>query len=114
MDIAADVKRELSARYAQGRPSPKELRAGVRPGCRGNVTLDIYEVTEPEQVKIVAAYAREVQASVPGTSTVSLRFFEREVWIPLEGGGGYRGREKLLKTIILPVQQSGRVVKPKD
>jgi hypothetical protein len=112
--IATAVAQELSARYArtvQSTSSPKSLRLLTRPGCRGNVTLDIYEITEPSQFRSVEALAREAQAAVPRSAAVSLRFFEREIWVSREGGGGHRGKEKLLKATTLPSPQSNAASK---
>jgi hypothetical protein len=106
--VASAVWQELSARHRKATPSSqKALRGGIRPGCRGDVTLDIYGVVEPEEFKVVEVLAREAQAAVPGTATVSLRFFEREVWVATEGGGGYRGKERLLKRVTLPKPHAG-------
>lgn len=103
MRIASAVMQEFSARYTNALESRlRPHRAGVRPGCQGNVILDVYGVVLPEGFKAMEQFAREAQAAVPGAATVSLRFFEREVWISREGGGGYRGKEKLLKTVTLP------------
>ena len=55
--------------------------------------------------------ARESQSSVPKAGSVTLRFFEREVWIRTEGGGGYRGKEKLVRTVT--VQSPRREGAPK-
>jgi len=110
--IASAVVQELKARYA-GSPygSQRSLRAGMRPHCRGDFTIHIYEVTKPEELWAVEMLVREAQASVPKASDVTLRFFEREVWIRTEGGGGYRGKEKLVRTVT--VQSPRREGAPK-
>jgi hypothetical protein len=107
--IAKAVAQELSARYERAvrlTSSLKALRVLTRPGCRGNVTLDIYELTEPSNFISVEALAREAQAAVPQAAAVSLRFYEREVWVNREDAGGHRGKEKLLKAVTLPSPQS--------
>jgi len=73
----------------------------MRPRCRGDLIIDVYEVTTQDGFRAVEVLAREAQLSVPNAGEVTLRFFERAVWIRTEGGGGYRGKEKLLRTVTI-------------
>jgi hypothetical protein len=111
--IAAAVARDLKLRYEAAQPAlgasaPTLLRVNNRPGCAGNVTLDVYEFKEHAQFVAIEALARQAQASVPLAGSLHLRFYEREVWVSSEGGGGYRGKERLLKATTLPARQASK------
>ena len=110
---AAAVEKELKLRYwattsARGNSWPTSVHVTARPGCTGNVTLDIYEIKEPKHFEAVESLAREAQAAVPEAGNLHLRFFERQVLVSVEGGGGYRAAEKLLKAVTLASQKPSR------
>lgn len=102
--IAEAMVNELRKSHAKASHNllpAKPLRIAARPGCLGNVGLEVYELTEAQQFRFFEALVLEAQKSVPGVATVGLRFYEREVWVSSEGGGGHRGQEKLLHEISL-------------
>ena len=105
--IAAALKQDLKRRYQAslqladlGRV-PAPLHVNARPGCRGNATLDVYGVTTAEEFKRIEVLARQSQSSVTPLGSLTLRFFEQEVWVHVQGGGGYRGKENLLQTVLV-------------
>jgi len=68
-----------------------------RPGVGGNTTIELYEVTTPEEMADVERLAREALRVVPGANSVTLRFYEKQNWRAHPSGFQERVSEKLLR-----------------
>jgi hypothetical protein len=67
-----------------------------RPGVGGDTTIDLYEITTPEEMAEVERLAREALRATPGASSVTLRFYEKQSWRVQPNGFRERQQEKLL------------------
>lgn len=73
----------------------------VGPGRKGNPHFTYYEVTSPEQIALLEAAAKTALLHIPDANTITLRFMEKQVFHASANGGGYRGREKEIRKIVV-------------
>jgi len=73
----------------------------VGPGVNRSPHFVYYEVTSPEDMQRLKRAAEEALVNIPEANKITLHFKEREVWHESGGGGGYRGREKEIETIVV-------------
>lgn len=73
----------------------------VGPGVNGSPHFVYYEVTSPEDMQKLKRAAEEALVNIPEANKITLHFKEREVWHESGGGGGHRGKEREIETIVV-------------
>jgi hypothetical protein len=73
----------------------------VGPGTKGRPHFTYYEVTSPEDIQKLKAAAEMAIKEIPEANKIYLHFMEKEVFHSSGNGGGYRGREKEIQTVVV-------------
>jgi hypothetical protein len=71
------------------------------PGRNGEPHFTFYEVTDPGDMEKLRNAAEQALGEVPAARKISLHFMEKQVFHESGNGGGYRGRENEIKTIVV-------------
>ena len=73
----------------------------VGPGVNNSPHYTYYEVTSPEDIQKLKRAAEEALVNIPEANKITLHFMEKQVFHGSGGGGGYRGKEKEIETIVV-------------
>ncbi|MHB8988087.1 MAG: hypothetical protein ACYC6S_04820 [Desulfobulbia bacterium] len=73
----------------------------VGPGIHNSPHFTYYEVTSRDDMQKLKRAAEEALEKIPKANKITLHFVEKEVWHESGGGGGYRGKEKEIETIVV-------------
>ena len=76
----------------------------VAPGVHRGPHFTYYEVTARGDILKLKRAAEEALEKVPEVNNITLHFMEKQVWHELANGGGYRGKEKEIETIVVTRQ----------
>lgn len=73
----------------------------IGPGVNNSPHFTFYEVTSPDDIKKLRLAAEEALKNIPETNKITLHFMEKQVFHESTNGGGYRGKEKEIKKIVV-------------
>jgi len=73
----------------------------VGPGINNSPHFTFYEVTSPNDWQKLKKAAEVALENIPEANKITLHFKEKQVFHQSKGGGGMRGREKEIKTIVV-------------
>lgn len=71
------------------------------PGARNNPSFDFYEITSPQDINLIVKLANDSLIKMPYVNSIRLNFYERQVWIDYGNGSKSRGKEQILKRIVV-------------
>jgi len=71
------------------------------PGARNNPSFDFYELTLQHDINRIVTLADAALIKMPYVNSVRLNFYERQVWIDYGNGSKSRGKERLLKRVVV-------------
>ena len=100
------VARALSQAYGKFVPEDQARRDGrgavlyAKPVGGFGTDITIYEVTDPNEIRLVERAASQALDAVPAARGITLHFLREQVW-QRTAGGQQRGDEVELKTTVL-------------
>jgi hypothetical protein len=94
--VATFVHGQYLSRSSSATPA---VQIRYRTACAGNVMLVVHGVTEASIMGEIEQYARESLRSIVGVKGITIRFFEKEIWIERPDGSGHRGKERLINEV---------------